>query len=514
MTLNKLRKYIKSKDYSVDISLGKLCLSNLLGQGGNGVVYECNLDLGFDKKENLAVKFLLNAVETSKYQRFIADYINVTSLKLNAVPNYYHYGTIEVDGNKFHYILMDKYNGSLKKKTCSDGDDFLKLYNFLTDTINEIHKVGIIHRDIKPENILIDSNGNYALCDFGVAYFDIGLGLVKHDTSTGERIANRGFSAPEQLDSGVTAHATMDIYALGQVLYYFVYGEAIHGTSHTNLSEKFSDLSIYDAVINKCIAQNPTDRFQSIGELVAYVKDNQKKYPEYPFIWLLNKFDELIRFTAPKLTQNKVYKVNDAKKIDSLISGLISIIDEDIDIQERLYRDRYDYISSSHIWFLKGYANCQIKIRKLLCGRVCLNDSAYNFDEAYLLSSSSEGSSFIVFHYLQDEPLEYDGELTYEGHFYNEHMISYNEYENGVAEINDESVLLSDANSFRLVRQERSGYIFIATAYSSAQDTRSDPYLLKFDESSKLPEASIIELLQEFFENTRRFHHKDVLMVM
>ena len=64
----------------------------------------------------------------------------------------------------------------------------------------------------------------------------------------------------------------MDIYALGQVLYYFVYGDTIHGTSHKKLSEKFSDLSLYDVVINKCIAQNPEDRFQSIGELVAYVK--------------------------------------------------------------------------------------------------------------------------------------------------------------------------------------------------------------------------------------------------
>ena len=430
------------------------------------------------------------------------------------MPNYYHYGIIEVDGHKFHYILMDKYNSSLKRKICSDEDDFVKLYKFLIETIEKIHQAGIIHRDIKPENILINGNGDYALCDFGVAYFDAGLGLVKHDTSNGERIANRGFSAPEQSNSGTTAHATMDIYALGQVLYYFVYGDTIHGTSHKKLSEKFSDLSLYDVVINKCIAQNPEDRFQSIGELVAYVKSNQKKYPEYPFMWLLNKFDELIRFTAPKLTQNRIYKVNDPKKIDNLITGLISIINEDIDRQDRMYDGDYKHISSSHIWFLEGYSNCDVIIKKLVCGRVCLNASAYNFDEAYLLLSHNYDNSFIVFHYLQDEPFEYEGEATYVGHFYNEHMISYNEYENGVAEINGEMMSLNHENSSRVVRQEKSGYIFIATAYSSTQNPNSDPYLLKFDESSKLPEASIIELLQEFFENTRQFHHKDVLMVM
>jgi hypothetical protein len=134
----------------------------------------------------------------------------------------------------------------------------------------------------------------------------------------------------------------------------------------------------------------------------------------------------------------------------------------------------------------------------------------YKFDEAYLLSSHNYDNSFIVFHYLQDEPFEYDGEVIYVGHFYNEHMISSNEYENGVAEINDETVSLSQENSFRVVRQEKSGYIFIATAYSSTQRTESDPFLLKFDELSKLPDANVIELLQEFFEDTRRFHHRAV----
>ena len=149
-----------------------------------------------------------------------------------------------------------------------------------------------------------------------------------------------------------------------------------------------------------------------------------------------------------------------------------------------------------------------------MCGRVCLNDLAYNFDEAYLLSSHNEDNSFIVFHYVQDEPFEYEGEKAYQGHFYNKHMISYNEYENGVAEINDESVLLSHDNSYRVVRQEKSGYIFIVTAYSGAQNQDSVQYLLKFDELSKLPEANIIDLLQDVAEETRRFHHADVLMMM
>ncbi|KAK6202816.1 serine/threonine protein kinase [Scheffersomyces amazonensis] len=65
---------------------------------------------------------------------------------------------------------------------CSQGDlydlihkrsltmsEILSLSNQLSTTINYCHSIGIYHRDIKPENILIDSNSNFKLCDWGLA---------------------------------------------------------------------------------------------------------------------------------------------------------------------------------------------------------------------------------------------------------------------------------------------------------------------------------------------------------
>ncbi len=42
------------------------------------------------------------------------------------------------------------------------------LYNFLC-ALNFIHTSNIMHRDIKPSNILVDSNCNVKICDFGLA---------------------------------------------------------------------------------------------------------------------------------------------------------------------------------------------------------------------------------------------------------------------------------------------------------------------------------------------------------
>ncbi|KAK6464574.1 serine/threonine protein kinase [Scheffersomyces coipomensis] len=65
---------------------------------------------------------------------------------------------------------------------CSQGDlydlihhrslqliEIVKLANQIGNAILQCHSIGIYHRDIKPENILIDSNSNFKLCDWGLA---------------------------------------------------------------------------------------------------------------------------------------------------------------------------------------------------------------------------------------------------------------------------------------------------------------------------------------------------------
>jgi len=39
----------------------------------------------------------------------------------------------------------------------------------MAQAISYTHQQGIVHRDIKPENVLLQDNGNIALCDFGIS---------------------------------------------------------------------------------------------------------------------------------------------------------------------------------------------------------------------------------------------------------------------------------------------------------------------------------------------------------
>jgi DNA-binding SARP family transcriptional activator/WD40 repeat protein len=73
------------------------------------------------------------------------------------------------------YLVMRRMaGGSLDDKLRSDGpmtlDDAAAMVTQLAPAVDAAHRVGVIHRDIKPSNVMIDTDGNLYLSDFGIAY--------------------------------------------------------------------------------------------------------------------------------------------------------------------------------------------------------------------------------------------------------------------------------------------------------------------------------------------------------
>ena len=161
------------------------------------------------------------------------------------------------------------------------------------------HRQRVIHRDVKPENMLIDSQGQLVLSDFGVA-------SIAHGSSsqTLEQIAGTiSYAAPEQLQ-GKPCFAS-DQYALGIVLYEWLSGErpfqgsvpeivAQHMTAPLSpLTGRIPGIpSAIENVIFTALAKDPHKRFtdmqafvqafelafqgtSSIGDLTPPVIDNQ-----------------------------------------------------------------------------------------------------------------------------------------------------------------------------------------------------------------------------------------------
>ena len=266
-------------------------------QGGNGRVL-------FGKLNNheVAIKILYNNTE-EKINRFFLEFINVfmSLQKEFGIVEMYLYDYEVFKEQKIHFIIMKKYLNNLNYKAEELNEFYVKkLFLNLCDILTKIHKVGVIHRDIKPENILMDNEFNIVLTDFGIAYFDPDNYEFTGHTVANERLGNREFSAPEQNKKGAVPHPTMDIYSLGQIMQWYVTGNTHIGSGRKNLNDILkSDFgSSLDFIVEKCIRNNPEERYQNMDEIYQDIEKFNIKLDEAKTLYLnkivINDYGEIV----------------------------------------------------------------------------------------------------------------------------------------------------------------------------------------------------------------------------
>ena len=94
----------------------------------------------------------------------------------------------------------------------------------VADSLAYAHERGVIHRDVKPSNVLIDTQGNCYLSDFGLAKLIGEAGTSV--TAAGGVVGTPHYIAPEVWEGQGTTRQS-DIYALGCILYEMLIGEKV-----------------------------------------------------------------------------------------------------------------------------------------------------------------------------------------------------------------------------------------------------------------------------------------------
>ena len=145
-----------------------------------------------------------------------------------------------VDGENFAQFAA---NHPEYFKSRKQTDRFLSQ---LLDVVGYLHQHQIVHLDLKPENILITRIGHEVkLTDLGYCYADAYTDTMGHTDK---------YAAPEQLNGSSIVDARTDIYAIGKIL------------------QTLPNSNIYNKVIARCTASDPSDRYQSIEELQSALK--------------------------------------------------------------------------------------------------------------------------------------------------------------------------------------------------------------------------------------------------
>jgi Tol biopolymer transport system component len=273
--------------------LGPYEIVGLLGAGGMGEVYRAR-DTRLDRM--VAVKVLATAFASDQQlrERFEREARSIAAL------NHPHICTLHDIGHEgdVAFLVMEILDGETLAARVTRGalpiDQALRHAIEIAGALDKAHRAGIVHRDLKPGNIMLTKAGA-KLLDFGLAKRETpavagsGLSVLPTTppnlTTQGTILGTFQYMAPEQLE-GREADARTDIFAFGTVLYEMVTGKkAFEGKSQVGLIGAILERdpapvstiqptspAALDRVVQRCLAKDPDERWQSAGDLAAQLK--------------------------------------------------------------------------------------------------------------------------------------------------------------------------------------------------------------------------------------------------
>ena len=252
-------------------------IDTLIGQGGMSYVYRAN-----DKKMGREVAIKVLKEEYCEDEDFIRKFQNEAqaAAKLNHPNIVAVYDIVDNLETKLHYIVMELVEGItlknyIKRAGRMDSQEAIAIALQAAAGIELAHKMGIVHRDIKPQNIIVDSEGNVKVADFGIAR------AATQQTVNATVMGSVHYISPEQARSGKSDERS-DIYSFGCTLYEMLTGQVPYD-GDTSVSVVFAHLEnpvphvkdlvpdVYpalDMAVYKCMQKKPKLRYQHIGELM------------------------------------------------------------------------------------------------------------------------------------------------------------------------------------------------------------------------------------------------------
>jgi serine/threonine protein kinase len=216
--------------------VGVYQLDRELGHGGMGTVWLAHRADGKFEAQ-VAIKFLQLAIAArSGAVRFAREGNLLARL---SHPNIARLIDAGVDETGQPYLVLEYVEGEPLDLYCDRRElpveQRIRLFLGVLAAVQHAHSKLILHRDLKPSNILVTTDGDVRLLDFGIAKL-MGEGQRAQATELTQmigRVFTPDYAAPEQVRGDDVTMAT-DVYALGVLLYVLLSG--IHPTSRSTQS--------------------------------------------------------------------------------------------------------------------------------------------------------------------------------------------------------------------------------------------------------------------------------------
>jgi serine/threonine protein kinase len=280
-------------------SFGRYQIVRLLGRGAMGAVY-----LAYDPQleRHVALKTPFLGDDANTVNRFFREARAAAQLRSPYICTVYDVGQIA----GIHYISMAFIDGQPLDQVIAEGklNDLSRIADIIKKIargLQKAHEQGIMHRDLKPANLMIDTDGEPVVMDFGLAR------KVNEDsyiTTPGAVLGTPAYMSPEQAsgDSSKITNAT-DIYSLGVVLYRILTGRVPFEGSFTD-----TVLQILSSEPQKPSAIKPTIASNSPLEVICLKMMAKKPNERYPTMAaVVEALDEAFPRERPAAVQSSAW---------------------------------------------------------------------------------------------------------------------------------------------------------------------------------------------------------------
>ncbi len=251
-----------------------------IGEGGMGFVYKAE-DLRLRGYVVAIKEIKLDSIAKNRREKVIQNFENeagiLIKLRHNAIPRVLDFFCLN---NDKCYIVMDFiYGQTLEDVILSRGKipekEVKEWFYQIADVIKYLHsrEPKIIFRDLKPSNVMLTSDNEIKLIDFGIART-----FKDEKSSDTTYYVSQGFSPPEQYGTGQSDERS-DIYSLGALMYSLLIGgkPKINDFKFESLKGQIEISDSFNYAIMKATEFRPQDRPATIDEFVELINSNLNK---------------------------------------------------------------------------------------------------------------------------------------------------------------------------------------------------------------------------------------------
>ncbi len=284
--------------------VGGYSLIREIGVGGMGVVWLAAPSDGVLKRQ-VALKLPLFAIHNkSLAERFDRERDILASLTHPNIARLYDAGTTP---NGQPFLALEYVEGSSIKQHCVEQKltipARLRLLMQVLAAVQYAHSNLVLHRDLKPSNVLVTSDGQVKLLDFGIAKLIGGDDMATEEsalTQVGGQVLTPDYASPEQI-RGEAISTASDVYSLGVVAYEMLtetkpyqlkykhstdLGQGVATASVKLASATVADPKVrqqlkgdIDAILNKALKKDIAKRYLTVG---AFAEDIERHLAHLP----------------------------------------------------------------------------------------------------------------------------------------------------------------------------------------------------------------------------------------